>query len=95
MSELEDMQNKMLEYQTELEELKTSNANMQVELDKTKSDLASARDLNQKLIHKMPAMIDNVQHEEESHPETPEEFMDSFIKIGVDRLKRVYGENCL
>ena len=83
--------------QAEYLSLKEQNEKLTSDLETSNNSLSEARKLNSKLIHNIPVIKDNQPQptEEESHPETREEFIDSFVVDSVKRLKSVYGDNCL
>lgn len=83
--------------QAEYLSLKEQNEKLTADLEKSNNSLTEARQLNSKLIHNIPVTKDNPTPaiEPESHPETREEFIDSFLQSSIKQLKSVYGDNCL
>ena len=93
---IEDLQNQILALQAEREQLKKDSESMKEQVITLKDSLTQSRDLNSKLLHKLPnSFEDSIEPEQESHEETREEFIDSFISIGVENLKKIYGQDCL
>ena len=75
------------------EQAETEKAAIMQELEQTKQSLKEARELNAKLWRQGVAPETRIMDEVKEEPETIEQFMDSFIKPGVDRLKKIYGDD--
>lgn len=81
---LEEMQVQILELKEQNETNKALIDEMKTENAKLNEDLGNARSLNAKLMRGLPA--GNPENKEEEHQETPDEFLDSFIKPAIEKL---------
>ena len=90
---LESLQAQVLAMAEKQEQMETEKIAMQQELDATKNSLKEARELNAKLWRQGVAPETRIMDEVHEEPETIEQFMDSFIKPGVERLKKIYGDD--
>lgn len=90
MGELEDLQARILELESERDTIKAELETTKSNLDGKTKDLDEARALNSKLIHKIPVK-DESEVIEETHEETQEEFIDSFISESKNILSKRHG----
>ena len=73
---IEDLQNQILALQAEREQLKKDSESMKEQVTTLKDSLTQSRDLNSKLLHKLPNSFEgSIEPEQESHEETREEYI--------------------
>lgn len=92
MTSIEELQAELLEMKAKMEEQSATIEEQKNQLEKTKSDLDSAREINSKL-WKGTIIPEDKQPQESEHVETMEEFIDSFVKDAVDRIRRQTGDD--
>ena len=88
---IEELQQQILDLQ---EKLKTQTSELEAQKDKlseVEKERDDARKINSKL-WKGVTLKEDEPPEEEPHKETPEEFIDSFVKEAVESIKRRTGD---
>ena len=89
---IEELQQQILDLQ---EKLKTQTSELETQKDKlskVEKERDDAREINSKLWKGVTLKDDDQTPEEEPHKETPEEFIDSFVKEAVESIKRRTGD---
>lgn len=85
----EELQKKLLEQDEKIKSLTESLENLKKDNETKDKEIKDVREINTKLLHRDGIL--EPRGAEQEHPETMTEFVDSFIKLGVESLERKYG----
>ena len=88
---IEELQQQILELQEKLNTQTSELETQKEKLSKVEKERDDAREVNSKLWKGIKFKEDETP-EEEPHKETPEEFIDSFVKEAVESIKRRTGD---
>lgn len=88
---IEELQQQILELQEKLNTQTSELETQKEKLSKVEKERDDAREVNSKLWKGIKFKEDETP-EEETHVETPEEFIDSFVKEAVESIKRRTGD---
>lgn len=88
---IEELQQQILELQEKLNTQTSELETQKEKLSKVEKERDDAREVNSKLWKGIKFKEDETP-EEEIHKETPEEFIDSFVKEAVESIKRRTGD---
>ena len=88
---IEELQQQILELQEKLNTQTSELETQKEKLSKVEKERDDAREVNSKL-WKGITLKEDEPPEEEPHKETPEEFIDSFVKEAVESIKRRTGD---